>query len=118
MNRFLLPAGLFALRVVVLDKIPFPPPDDPLFLARSEWLERNGRSAFGSLSVPQAAIALRQGFGRLIRSRRHYGVVALLDPRVLRKGYGQTLLGSLPPAKRTARFADVTRFLSERAGGE
>lgn len=107
-----------ALRVVVLDKIPFPPPDDPLFLARSEWLERNGRSAFGALSVPQAAIALRQGFGRLIRSRRHYGVVALLDPRVLRKSYGQTLLGSLPPARRTARFADVTRFLSERAGGE
>lgn len=107
-----------ALRVVVLDKIPFPPPDDPLFLARSEWLERKGRSSFAALSVPLAAIALRQGFGRLIRSKRHCGVVALLDPRVLRKGYGRTLLESLPPAPRTANFSAVAQFLSERADGE
>jgi ATP-dependent DNA helicase DinG len=107
-----------ALRVVVLDKIPFPPPDEPLFVARSEWLEREGRSSFASLSLPQATIALRQGFGRLIRSNRHYGVVALLDPRLHTKSYGRQLLASLPPAGRTQRFEEVAAFLSERAEGQ
>ncbi len=102
------------LRVVVVDKIPFPPPDDPVLVARSEQLRAAGRDAFDDLSIPLAATALRQGFGRLIRSQRHWGVVALLDPRLLKRRYGQTLLDSLPPAKRTRKFADVRLFLSER----
>ncbi len=102
------------LRVVVVDKIPFPPPDDPLLVARSEQLRAQGRDPFDDLSIPLAATALRQGFGRLIRSQRHWGVVALLDPRLLKRRYGQALLDSLPPAKRTRKFADVRDFLAER----
>ncbi len=107
-----LPAA--ALRVVVVDKIPFPPPDDPLLQARTEQLRALGRDAFDELSIPLAVIALRQGFGRLIRSQRHWGIVALLDPRLLKRRYGQTLLDSLPPATRTRKFADVRDFLTER----
>lgn len=103
-----------ALRVVVVDKIPFPPPDDPLLQARAELLRTQGRDAFDDLSVPLAAIALRQGFGRLIRSQRHWGVVALLDPRLLKRRYGQKLLDSLPPAARTRKFSDVRAFLTDR----
>ncbi len=103
-----------ALRVVVVDKIPFPPPDDPLLVARTEQLRAQGRDAFDDLSIPLAATALRQGFGRLIRSQRHWGVVALLDPRLLKRRYGQKLLDSLPPAKRTRKFADVRDFLTDR----
>jgi ATP-dependent DNA helicase DinG len=103
-----------ALRVVVVDKIPFPPPDDPLLQARSEQLRVQGRDPFDELSIPLAATALRQGFGRLIRSQRHWGVVALLDPRLLKRRYGQALLDSLPPAKRTRQFSDVREFLTER----
>ena len=103
-----------ALRVVVVDKIPFPPPDDPLLQAKSEQLRAQGRDPFNDLSVPQAATALRQGFGRLIRSQRHWGIVALLDPRLLKRHYGQTLLDCLPPARRTRKFTDVRDFLSER----
>lgn len=103
-----------ALRVVVVDKIPFPPPDDPVLAARAEQLRGQGRDAFDELSIPIAATALRQGFGRLIRSQRHWGVVALLDPRLLKRRYGQTLLDSLPPAKRTRQFADVRAFLADR----
>ncbi len=102
------------LRVVVVDKIPFPPPDDPLLVARTEQLRAQGRDAFDDLSIPLAATALRQGFGRLIRSQRHWGVVALLDPRLLKRRYGQTLLDSLPPAKRTRKFSDVRDFLTDR----
>jgi ATP-dependent DNA helicase DinG len=102
-----------ALRVVVLEKVPFPPPDEPLFAARAALLESQGRSSFGELSLPSASLILRQGFGRLVRSARHVGVVALLDPRVLTKRYGAQLLSALPPARRALRFEEVTAFLSE-----
>lgn len=102
-----------ALRVVVLEKVPFPPPDEPLFAARAALLESQGRSSFGELSLPSASLILRQGFGRLVRSARHVGVVALLDPRVLSKRYGTQLLSALPPARRALRFEEVTAFLSE-----
>jgi ATP-dependent DNA helicase DinG len=100
-----------SLRVVVMDKIPFPPPDDPLLQARAREIEAGGRSAFDSWSLPLAALSLRQGFGRLVRSRRHAGVVALLDPRLWSKSYGRQLLDHLPPAPRTRDFADVRAFL-------
>lgn len=86
-----------ALSLVVLDKLPFAPPDDPLTAARIERLRRSGRDPFQEYQLPSAAILLQQGAGRLIRSREDRGVVACLDVRLRRKGYGRLLLGSLPP---------------------
>jgi ATP-dependent DNA helicase DinG len=111
-----LPQGV--LRVVMLDKIPFPPPDDPLFAARSARCEADGQSSFQALSLPMAAISLRQGFGRLVRSRRHWGIVAILDGRLTSKAYGRQLLDSLPPARRAGTFAEVLEFLADRLAGE
>ena len=105
-----------ALRVVVLDKIPFPPPDDPLLQARAERLREQQRNPFDELAIPLAATALRQGFGRLIRSQRHWGVVAVLDPRLLNRRYGEALLASLPPARLTRDFGEIRDFLAARVG--
>jgi ATP-dependent DNA helicase DinG len=104
-----------ALRVVVLDKIPFPPPDDPLLQARTRRLEAEGRSSFAALSLPAATIALRQGFGRLVRSHRHGGVVAVLDPRLWTKRYGRELLDALPPARRATDVDEVRAFLTSQS---
>ncbi len=100
----------FALRLVVLEKIPFLVPSDPLVRARSLLLERQGRNPFNDYALPAAAIALKQGFGRLIRSSHDKGIVALLDERLHRRGYGQRLLSSLPPAQRTDSMDYVKRF--------
>ena len=100
----------FALRLVVLEKIPFLVPSDPLVRARSLALEAQGRNPFNDYALPAAAIALKQGFGRLIRSSRDKGIVALLDERVHRRGYGQRLLASLPPAQRVTNLEDVRKF--------
>ncbi len=105
------------LRMVIIDKIPFPPPDDPLFAARARLVESEGGSSFHALSVPAAATSLRQGFGRLIRSRRDHGVVAILDPRLSRRPYGRRLLAALPKARRTSAFPAVGAFLIEAANG-
>jgi ATP-dependent DNA helicase DinG len=105
-----------ALRLVVLEKIPFSVPTDPVMVARGRELEAAGENPFMKLSVPAAAIALKQGFGRLIRSQRDVGVVALLDERVHRRGYGKLILGALPPARRTDELADVREFWA-RVGG-
>ncbi len=99
-----------ALRLVVLEKIPFLVPSDPLVRARSLALEAQGQNPFNDYALPAAAIALKQGFGRLIRSSRDKGIVALLDERVHRRGYGQRLLASLPPAQRTTNLQDVRDF--------
>jgi len=99
-----------ALRLVVLEKIPFLVPSDPVVQARSQELEKLGENPFMRLHVPAAAITLKQGFGRLIRTRDDAGVVALLDPRIHQKGYGGKLLASLPPAQRTTDLAEVRRF--------
>ncbi len=101
-----------ALRLVVLEKIPFAVPSDPLVVARSRVAEEQGKNPFMELYVPAAAITLKQGFGRLIRSRSDRGIVALLDERV-RKGYGKLLLEALPKARRTEALDDVKRFWSE-----
>jgi ATP-dependent DNA helicase DinG len=109
-----------ALRLVVLEKIPFAVPTDPVMVARGRELEAAGESPFMRLSVPAAAIALKQGFGRLIRSQRDYGIVALLDERVHRRGYGKLILSALPPAQRTDALDDVRAFwrgLQERGLG-
>jgi ATP-dependent DNA helicase DinG len=99
-----------ALRLVVLEKIPFLVPSDPVVQARSQELERAGENPFMRLHVPAAAITLKQGFGRLIRTRDDAGIVALLDPRVHQKGYGARLLAALPPAARTTELAQVRQF--------
>jgi ATP-dependent DNA helicase DinG len=99
-----------ALRLVVLEKIPFLVPSDPVVQARSQELERAGENPFMRLHVPAAAITLKQGFGRLIRTRDDAGIVALLDPRIHQKGYGSRLLAALPPAGRTTELSEVRQF--------
>lgn len=99
-----------ALRLVVLDKIPFAVPTDPVVAARSARIQAEGGNAFLQYSVPAAAITLKQGFGRLIRSRRDFGVVAVLDSRLSRRSYGRALLQSLPPAQPLPTIDDVRAF--------
>lgn len=86
------------LRLVMIDKLPFDPPSDPLIAARSEAMEASGKSAFNGLLVPRAILRLEQGFGRLIRSRRDRGVVAILDRRIQSRGYGKRFVRALPDA--------------------
>jgi ATP-dependent DNA helicase DinG len=102
-----------ALRLVVLEKIPFPMPNEPVILARARALEEQGKKPFVDLHVPLAKIALKQGFGRLIRARSDRGIVALLDDRVHRRGYGKGLLNALPPARRTHELDEVRAFWAE-----
>ncbi len=99
-----------ALRLVVIDKLPFAVPTDPVVAARCRALEEEGQNPFLAFTVPEAAITLKQGFGRLIRTRSDRGIVAILDRRVRTRGYGTTLLSVLPPAQRTDKLADVEAF--------
>jgi len=99
-----------ALRLVVLDKIPFAVPTDPVVVARSRAIEDTGGNPFVEYAVPEAAIVLKQGFGRLIRTDKDRGIVALLDPRARKKSYGKRLLAGLPPALRCESVADVRAF--------
>jgi ATP-dependent DNA helicase DinG len=99
-----------ALRLVVLEKVPFAVPSDPIVRARAARIDEEGKSSFNELMVPAAAIALKQGFGRLIRTKSDRGIVALLDERVHRKGYGRRLFAALPPARRTDDWPAVERF--------
>lgn len=104
-----------ALRLVILEKAPFPVPHEPLVQARSVLIERQGESAFARLHLPQALLTLKQGFGRLIRTRQDFGVVALLDARVHARGYGKRLLDGLPNARRAATLPEVESFWKERS---
>lgn len=88
-----------ALRLVIIDKLPFEVPSDPVVAARCERLDEAGESSFMRYLVPAAALSLKQGFGRLIRTTQDRGVVAILDSRIRRKGYGKVFLRSLPPAR-------------------
>jgi ATP-dependent DNA helicase DinG len=100
-----------ALSLVIIDRLPFAVPDDPLTAARIGRIREEGGDPFSSYQLPRAALALKQGFGRLIRTRRDRGVVALLDGRILRRPYGNLLLASLPrECPRTEVLDDVTRF--------
>lgn len=100
-----------ALRLVVIDKLPFASPDDPIVRARSEHLRRTGGNPFGDYQLPEAALALKQGVGRLIRSEEDRGVVAICDPRLLGKGYGRVFRSCLPPMPVTRDPAEASRFL-------
>lgn len=104
-----------ALQMVVIDKLPFPPPNDPLVEARSQRVERAGRSAFSAYSMPEAAVALKQGAGRLIRSETDRGVLVIGDTRLTAMGYGKRLLASLPPMRLLKSEAELSEVLAELA---
>jgi ATP-dependent DNA helicase DinG len=104
-----------ALRLVVIEKLPFASPDDPLVRARIEHLNATGANAFRDYQLPEAALALKQGAGRLIRSEDDYGAVVICDPRVLGRSYGRVLLAALPPMTVTQDPEEVRRFLRRHA---
>ena len=99
-----------ALSLVIIDKLPFAPPDDPVLAARLKALERAGGSPFLDYQLPQAAISLKQGAGRLIRDETDRGVLVICDPRLLSKPYGRRILASLPPMKLTREPNEVVAF--------
>jgi ATP-dependent DNA helicase DinG len=104
-----------ALSLVVIEKLPFQVPDDPLVAARCERIRLEGGDPFSDYQVPTAVLALRQGFGRLIRSRADRGVVALLDGRLRTRPYAHRFMEALPPAPVVTTVADVEAFLSVAA---
>lgn len=106
------------LSCVIIDKLPFAVPTDPIVAARSRMIDENGGKSFFDYSIPQAVITLKQGIGRLIRSRTDRGVIAILDPRLRTKSYGRDFLNSLPRAKVTSELKDVAAmFESVPIGG-
>ncbi len=109
-----------ALSCVIVDRLPFAPPDDPVFQARAEALRRAGGNPFRECQLPHAVITLKQGVGRLIRDVDDRGVLVLCDPRLLSRPYGRTFLANLPPMPRSRDLADVEAFfaaLPERRAG-
>ena len=101
-----------ALSVVIIDKLPFAPPEDPLFAARLEHIAREGGNPFMDYQLPQAAISLKQGAGRLIRSETDRGVLMICDRRLVEKPYGRRIWQALPPMRRTRELADVEEFFA------
>ncbi len=101
-----------ALSLLVIDKLPFAAPGDPLVEARCERITEHGGDWFGDYSLPSAALQLRQGFGRLIRTHADRGVVAILDPRVRSRHYGRVFLESLPPCRIVSERAEVADFFA------
>ncbi len=101
-----------ALSLVVIDKLPFDPPDDPVHEARVAQMKEAGENWFGTYVLPQAVLRLKQGIGRLLRTRQDHGVMAILDTRLHTKGYGKLVLDALPPARRTSSLRDVERFFA------
>jgi len=99
-----------ALRLVLIDKLPFASPGDPVLSARINSMKQRGLNAFSQLQLPQAVITLKQGVGRLIRNEDDYGVMVICDPRLKTKGYGKTFLKSLPPMPKTDSIDRVRKF--------
>jgi ATP-dependent DNA helicase DinG len=95
--------------LVVIDKVPFPPPDDPVIAALTE---KAGKGWFREVSLPKAQVAMRQGAGRLMRRPDDRGVIAVLDPRVRRKGWGAAVVASLPAAPPTGSLEEVRSFFA------
>ncbi len=100
-----------ALSLVIIDKLPFAAPDDPVLSARIDALNRQGKNAFMHYQLPHAVINVKQGAGRLIRSERDQGVLVIGDPRLVTKAYGKKVWRSLPPMARTRDIAEAERFL-------
>jgi ATP-dependent DNA helicase DinG len=105
-----------ALRLVVIDKLPFAVPSDPLEAARISLLNEAGRNAFMEYQVPAAALQLKQGFGRLIRTAKDRGIVAILDNRLITKRYAKVFWRSLPPCPRFSDLAAVRTWWSKKRG--
>jgi ATP-dependent DNA helicase DinG len=99
-----------ALSLVVIDKLPFAPPDDPVLAARIDTLKRQGRNAFFEVQLPRAVISMKQGAGRLIRDETDRGVLMVCDPRMVDKPYGRRIWQSLPPMRRTREIGEVEAF--------
>ncbi|MCB1308030.1 MAG: DEAD/DEAH box helicase [Leptospiraceae bacterium] len=104
------------LRLVVLVRLPFRVPDEPILAARMETEKAAGREPFRTIQLPQATLAMKQGFGRLIRSQSDTGIVAILDPRVQTRRYGKEILDALPPARRVGNQSDLLRAYREVRG--
>ena len=104
-----------ALRLVIIEKLPFASPDDPLVRARIDHLQATGGNAFRDYQLPEAALALKQGVGRLIRSEEDYGTVVICDPRMMGRGYGKVLLAALPPMTPTRDRDEALRFIRKHA---
>ena len=102
-----------ALSLVIIDKLPFAPPDDPVLAARIAQLNKQGRNAFMEYQLPRAIITLKQGAGRLIRDETDRGVLMICDPRLITKPYGKRIWQSLPPFKRTRIEAEAVAFFNE-----
>ena len=104
-----------ALQLVIIDKLPFPPPGDPLVEARAQRLETQGRSSFNDYFVPEAAVALKQGAGRLIRRESDQGLLVVCDTRLASMGYGKRLIGALPPMRRLQTGDEFVQALEDLA---
>ncbi len=104
-----------ALQLVIIDKLPFPPPNDPMAEARSKHLEAEGRSAFNDYFLPEAAVSLKQGAGRLIRRETDQGILVVCDTRLVAMGYGKRLLKALPPMHPLASEAELLARLDALA---
>jgi ATP-dependent DNA helicase DinG len=107
-----------ALSLVVIDKLPFAPPDDPVLSARIEEMKKAGRNAFLEYQLPRAVINVKQGAGRLIRTESDKGVLMICDPRMLNKPYGYRVWRSLPPMQRARDLQTVLKFLANGANAE
>ncbi|MHB1941903.1 MAG: ATP-dependent DNA helicase [Acidiferrobacteraceae bacterium] len=105
-----------ALSCVIIDKLPFAPPDDPVEQARMRQIKEQGGSSFHEHQLPQAVVALKQGVGRLIRTASDRGVLVLCDPRLRTRGYGRAFLDSLPAMSHSRELGDVARFFAAREG--
>jgi len=107
-----------ALSLVIIDKLPFAPPNDPVMVARSNQLRQHGGNPFMELFLPQAVIALKQGAGRLIRDVNDRGVLVICDRRLISKGYGSVFLESLPPMRQTPDRKQVVEFFENESTGD
>ena len=105
-----------SLSCVIIDRLPFAVPTDPVVQARMKAIEETGGRPFFDYQIPEAVLTLKQGFGRLIRSLEDRGVLVLLDPRITKQRYGQAFLQSLPPYRVTTTITDVEDFFSESRG--
>src|SRR5439155_27073249 len=102
-----------SLSLVVLDKLPFDPPEDPVHEARVARMKANKENWFGNYVLPQAVLRLKQGLGRLLRTHDDRGVMAILDTCLHKKGYGKLVINALPPARRAYDIQEVERFFAD-----
>jgi ATP-dependent DNA helicase DinG len=99
-----------ALSCVIIDRLPFAVPDSPITKARITAIEQEGGNSFRDYSIPQAQIRLKQGFGRLVRTKEDHGIVCILDSRLITREYGAEFVKYLPPASRASKWPRVEKF--------